>query len=112
MTECIETVKKDSKVQNEISQAIEKKIKNKESCAIQSKQGQIALIESKVFEQALTLMGDTMEDMDIEIEQEDNKIEFLRNKLGLPDCKVLEEMNRLGLNKNHLKEKVIGLWIG
>ena len=84
---------------------MKKIIENKESCAIQSEGGRISLIGSKVFEQAITVMGDTMEDMDIEIEQEDSKIEFLRNKLGLPDCKVLEQMNRLGLNKKSSERK-------
>ena len=56
-------------------------------------------------------MGNTTEDMNIEIEQKDNKIEFLEDKIGLPGCKVIEEMNRLGLEKNQLKEKEIGLWI-
>ena len=37
--------------------------------------------------------------MDIEKAQKDNKIEFLENKIGLPDSKVIEEMNGLGLNK-------------
>ena len=40
-------------------------------------------------------MRDTIEYMDIEIEQKDNKIDFLENKVGKPDCKVIEEMNRL-----------------
>ena len=31
------------------------------------------LIQSKVFEQATNTMGDTIEDMDIEIEQKDKK---------------------------------------
>ena len=31
--------------------------------------------------------------MDIEIEQKDNKKEFLENKIGLPDSKVIEETN-------------------
>ena len=34
--------------------------------------------------------------MDIKIEQKDNKIQFLENKIGIPDCKVIEEMNKLG----------------
>ena len=34
-------------------------------------------------------MEDTFEDMDIEIEQKDIKIEFLENELGLPDAKLL-----------------------
>ena len=38
--------------------------------------GQNALIQSKDFEQALILMGDTIEDMDIEMEQKVSKIYF------------------------------------
>ena len=43
--------------------------------------------------------------MDIEIEQKDNKISFLENKIGITDDKVIEEMNRLDLNKVSDKEK-------
>ena len=32
--------------------------------------------------------------MDVEIEQKDNKISFLENKIGVTDNKVIEEMNR------------------
>ena len=39
------------------------------------------------------------------MEQKDNKIEFLENKIGLPDSKVFEKMNRLGLNKISSKRK-------
>ena len=92
----LEMIKKDSRVQNEISQTIEKY--NKESYSTQSKLVQNALIRSKVFEQAINIMRDTIEDMDIEIEHKDNKIEFLENKIGLPDCKVIE-MNKVGLTK-------------
>ena len=84
MAEFIEIMKKDSKVQNEIPQFIEKY--NKESYATQSKEGRNALIQSKVFEQAINIMGDTIEDMDIEIEQKDNEIEFLGNWKGSRDC--------------------------
>ena len=80
-----------------ITQTIKKY--NKESNSTQSKQGQIALIQNKVFEQAIKIMGDAIDDMDKEIEQKDYKVEFLENKLGLPECKDIEEMNRLGLNK-------------
>ena len=34
--------------------------------------------------------------MDLEIEQKDNKTEFLENKIRSPDCKIIEEMNKLG----------------
>ena len=44
-------------------------------------------------------MGDTIENMDLEIEQKDKEIEFLENKIGLPDCKVIDEKNSFGLNK-------------
>ena len=56
-------------------------------------------------------MGDTIEDMDMENYQKVIEMELLETRIGLSDSKVIEEMNRLGLN-NHPKEKVIGLWIG
>ena len=56
-------------------------------------------------------MGDTIEDMGIEKEQKDKKVEILEKKIGEPDCKVIEEMNRVGLKKISSEEKVIGIWI-
>ena len=50
-------------------------------------------------------MGDTIDDMDIEFEQKDNKISFLEKKIGVTDDKIVEEMNRLYLNKISHKEK-------
>ena len=50
-------------------------------------------------------MGETISDMDMEIEQKDNKIQCLEDKIGIPDSKVIEEMNRLDLNKISSKEK-------
>ena len=50
-------------------------------------------------------MGHTIDDMDIEIEQKDNKISFLEKKIGVTDDKIVEEMNRLYLNKISHKEK-------
>ena len=41
-------------------------------------------------------MGDTFEDMDLEIEQKDNKIYFLEKKTELTECKVREELIKLG----------------
>ena len=78
MAEFIQTIKINSKVQNEITQTIGKN--NKESDLTQPKIGQNAFIQSKVFEQAINIMGDNIEDMDVEIEQEDKKIELLENK--------------------------------
>ena len=51
-------------------------------------------------------MGDTINDIDIEIEQKDNKISFLENRIGVTDDKVVEEMNILDLNKISNKEKI------
>ena len=99
----IENIKDNSRVQNETTQTIEKY--NKESYPKQCKIGQSTLIQSKVFEQAIKIMGDNIEDMDIEIKQKDNKIEFLENKVGLLDCEVIEDMNRLGLNKMSSERK-------
>ena len=78
MAEFTQDFKKDSKVQNEIAHTIEKY--NRESYSTQSKIYQNVLIQSKVFEQAIIIIGDTIEDMDIEIEHKDNKIEFLEKK--------------------------------
>ena len=50
-------------------------------------------------------MGETISGMDIELEQKDNKIQFLEDKIEIPDCKVIEEMNRLNLNKKSNREK-------
>ena len=67
MAEFLEIIQKHSKVQNDFSQTIEKKgtyakLEN-------------AFIHSEDFEQAVNIMGDTIEDMDIEKEQKDNNIE-------------------------------------
>ena len=69
--------------------------------------GQSALIQSKVFEQSINIMGETISDMDIEIEQKDNKMQLLEHKVGIPDSKVIEEMNRLDLNKKSCEQKMI-----
>ena len=103
MAEFIEVIKKDANVQNDILQTIDKY--NKESFSTRSQIGQNALIQSKVFKQAINIMGETISDMDIEIEQKDNKIQFLEDKIGIPDSKVIEEMNRLDLHKISRKEK-------
>ena len=94
-------MKKDSNVRNKISQAI--KIYIKESYSTQTKIGQNALIQRKISEQEKEVMGDTIEDMDKEVEKKGNKIEFLETKIGLTDSKFIEELNKLGLRKYHPK---------
>ena len=43
------------------------------------------------------------------MEQKYNRMELLENKIGLPDSKVIEELDRYGLNKISSKRK--GAWI-
>ena len=62
-------------------------------------------MQSKAFEQATKKMGDTIEDIDIEIERKGNKIGLLENKIGLPDSKIIEHMRKRGLNKITSKRK-------
>ena len=90
-------------VQNKIWQTIGKC--NKESYALESKMGQNALNRSRDFEQAKVIMGDTIEDMDLEVEQKGNKVELLENKICLPDSKGIEEMNKLRLNEIQIRRK-------
>ena len=54
-------------------------------------------------------MGETISDMDIELEQNDNKIQILEDRIGIPDSKNMEEMKRLDINKYETKKKMIGL---
>ena len=58
-----------------------------------------------MFKQAINTMGDTIEDRDIKKEQKGNKKEILEKKITFFDCKVIEEMDRLGLNKLSSKRK-------
>ena len=105
MTDFIEIIQKDSKIQNEISNIIDKY--NNQSYATKSELGRNAIVRSSVYKEAINIMGDTINDMDLEIEQKTNKISFLENKIGITDDKVVEEMNRLNLNKISDKEKNI-----
>ena len=105
----MENIEKDTKVQDDISQVIEKY--NIESDATPSKIGKNALIQSSVFKQAKNKMGVTINDMAIEIEQKDNKIPFLESKKGVTDDKVVVEMNNLNINKYPIKKKMIEISI-
>ena len=105
MTDFIEIIQKDTKIQNDISKIIDKY--NNQSYATRSKLGENAIIQSSLYKEAINIMGDTINDMDVEIEQKDNKISFLENKIGVTDDKIVEERNRLDLNKISDKEKNI-----
>ena len=103
MADFIEIIQKDTKIQNDISNIVDKY--NNQSYATKSILGKNALIQSSIYKEAINIMGDTINDMDVEIEQKDNKILFLENKIGVTDDKIVEEMNRLDLNKITDKEK-------
>ena len=90
-------------IQNEVSETIDKY--NKESFPTRSHISQIALIQNKVFEQAKNIMGETFSNIDAETEQKDNKTQFSEDRIGIPDSKVIEEMNGLDINKISNKEK-------
>ena len=103
MTDFIEIIQKDTKIQNDISNIVDKY--NNQSYATKSILGKNALIQSSIYKEAINIMGDNINDMDVEIEQKDNKISFLENKIGVTDDKIVEEMKRLDLNKISDKEK-------
>ena len=92
MTDFIEIIQKDTKIQNDISNIVNK---YNQSYATKSILGKNALFQSSIYKEAINIMGDTIADMDIEIEQKDNKISFLENKIGATDDKVIEQMKRL-----------------
>ena len=71
-------LKKYSKIQNDISETFEKY--NEKSYATQSKIGQNASIKSKVVEQASEIMGDIIENMDLEIEIKEKNSFFKKTK--------------------------------
>ena len=79
MAEFKKIFKNDVNIQNEISQTIDKY--NKETFSMRSQISQNALIQSKVFKQAINIIGETKSDMDIKLEQKDNKIQFLEDKI-------------------------------
>ena len=54
-------------------------------------------------------MGEAISDMDIDLEQKDNKKQFLEDEIGIPESRVIEEKNRLDLNKKSSEEKTVGL---
>ena len=103
MTDFIEFIQKDTKIQHDISNIVDEY--NNQSYATKSILSKNALIQSSIYKEAINIMGDTITDMDVEIEQKDNKISFPENKIGVTDDKIVEEMKRLDLNKITDKEK-------
>ena len=67
MTDFIEIIKQDDKSKSNISQVVDKY--NKKSYETRSMLGQKALIQSSIFKEAINIMGDTINEMDLEIEK-------------------------------------------
>ena len=103
MTDFIEIIQKDTKIQNDISNIVDKY--NNQSYATKSILDKNAIIQSSIYKEAINIMGDTINDMDVEREQKDNGISFLKNKIVVTDDKIIKEMKRLDLNKITDKEK-------
>ena len=74
MTDFIGIIQKDTKIQNEISNIIDKY--NNQSFATRSTLGENAIIQSSIYKEAINIMGDTKNDMDVEIEQKSIKYRF------------------------------------
>ena len=74
MTDFMEIIEKNSKVQDDISQTIEKY--NNESYENQSNIGKNAWFQSNVFKQTINILGETIADMDIEMEKRVIKHQF------------------------------------
>ena len=49
--------------------------------------------------------------MDVEIEQKENKISFLENKIGVTDDIFKEDLKKLDWTKSQKEKIVMGLWI-
>ena len=50
-------------------------------------------------------MGETIGDMDLELEQKDKNLSILENKIGCANDKVVEKLKKLDLNKISNQEK-------
>ena len=72
--ELLEIINKVSNLQNGKSETIEQF--NKRSYATQLKERQNALNQSKVFEEAISMIGDSIQDMHKETEEKVNKMRF------------------------------------
>ena len=103
MAEFLEVIKQDPKIQNEKSQIIDQY--NRKSISTGCQVGQKALVQSKAFKQAIKIMRERISGLDIELKQKGRKIQSLEGTIGIPDSKVVEEMNRLDLNKQPNKDK-------
>ena len=74
MTDFIEIIQKDTKIQNDISNIVDKY--NNQSFATKSILGKNALIQSSIYKEAINIMGETINDMDVEKNKRTTKYRF------------------------------------
>ena len=56
-------------------------------------------------------MGETISDIDVELQRKYKKIQFLEDKIGTPDSEIVEEMNRLDSNEISSQDKCDRIFI-
>jgi hypothetical protein len=88
--EFISIIRKDKETSNEISNQILKL--TSQSLATQSDAAKEFLKNNVILTKVVNYMGEAIGDMDIEIEEKDNKINFLKNKIGMSDKEITKEM--------------------
>ncbi len=67
------------------------------SLTTQAESAKKFLKNNVILSKAINHMGETIADMDEEIEEKDNKITFLQNKIGISDKAVVKEMTKLNI---------------
>ena len=78
MTDFFEFIQKDTKIQNDVSNIVDKD--NNQSYATKSILGKNALIQSSIYKEAINIMGDTINDMDVELNRRTTKYRFWKTK--------------------------------
>ena len=66
--------------------------------------GQNALIQKSVFEDAIQLLGETIDDMDKKFELKDNRIDFLADEVGILNEQIRKHVEQVNLKESPNKE--------
>lgn len=101
--EFLKSVKNNKDVQKEIKHEVQKY--SEQNLNTKNEIGKTMLIQNNVYKKAMYLMGDTIADMDEEIEIKDNKINYLENKIGMTDKEVVKEMKNKGIKLTEDKSR-------
>lgn len=93
--EIINKIKNDKDVQHEVQNAV--LMYNNQNLSTKEELGRNMLIKNTIYNKAIYQMGDTIADMDIEIEEKDSKINYLEKKIGITDKEIIKEMSNKGI---------------